>query len=63
MEWGKNGVREKSILGVLVFGHLYCSSSNSTECNSEHENTCLFPCHTGSSIPTFKVKYIQKNIY
>ena len=45
-----DGVREKSFLRALVFGHPYCSSINSTEFNAEHENTCPFPCHIGSSI-------------
>ena len=49
----KNGVRQKSFLGVLVFGHPYCSSNNSIEFNVEHESTCSFLCHLGSSIPTF----------
>ena len=60
-----DGVKEKSFLGVLVFGHPYCSSNNSTEFNDEHENTCLFPCHIGSSIPTFRDMYshviLEKN--
>ena len=42
-----------SFLGELLFGHPYCSSINSTLFNVEHENTCSFPCHLGSSIPTF----------
>ena len=50
MELERNGVREKSFLGVLVFGHPYCSSINSTEFNVEHKNTCPFPCHIGRSI-------------
>ena len=50
MELEKNGVRKKSFLGVLVFGHPYCSSINSTVFNVEHENTCPFHCHIGSSI-------------
>ena len=41
---------KKSFLGVLVFGNPYCSSINSTEISVEHENTCPFPCHIGSSI-------------
>ena len=53
MELEKSGVRQKSFLGVLVFGHPYCSSINSIEFNVEHEKTCSFPCHIGSSIPTF----------
>ena len=52
MEFEKNGVKEKSVLGALVFAHLYCSNSNRTEFNAEHENTCPFPCYTGTSIPT-----------
>ena len=48
-----DGVREKSCLGVLVFGHPYCSSIKSTDFNLEHKNTCPFPCYIGSSIPTF----------
>ena len=59
MELEKNGVREKSFLGVLVFGHAYCSSINSTQFNVEHENTCSFPCHIGSSIPTFLDMYLH----
>ena len=42
---------EKSFLRVLVFGHPYCSSSNSTEFSTGHETTCPFPCHIGSYIP------------
>ena len=52
-------IREKSFLGVLVFGHPYCSSINSTKFNVEHENTCSFPCHIGSSIPTFWDMYLH----
>ena len=47
-------LRGKSFLGVLVFGHPYCSGSNRTEFNAEHEYTCSFPCHIDSSIPTFR---------
>ena len=55
MELEKNGIREKSFLGVLVFGNLYCPSINSTQFNVEHENTCSFPYHIGSSsFPTFR---------
>ena len=50
MELEKNGVRKKSFLGVLVFGHPYCSSINSAAFNVEHENTCPFHCHIGNSI-------------
>ena len=60
MELEKNGVREKSFLGVLVFGHPYCSSINSTQFNIELENTCSFPCHIGSSNPTFWDMYLCK---
>ena len=59
MELKKNGVREKSFLGILVFGHPCCSSSHSTEFNAEHENTCPFPCHLGNSIPTFREMYLH----
>ena len=59
MELKKNGVSEKSFLGVLVFGHPYCSSSNSTEFNVEHQDTCPFPCHLGSSIPKFRNIYLH----
>ena len=59
MELEKNGVREKPFLGVLVFGHPYCASINSTQFNVEHENTCSFPCHIGSSIPTFRDMYLH----
>ena len=58
MEFQKNGVREKSFLGVLVFGHPYCSSINSTHFNFEHENKCSCPCHIGSSILTFRDMYL-----
>ena len=54
-----DGVKEKSFLRFLMFGHPYCSSSNSTEFNAEHENTFLFPCHVGSSIPTFRDMYLH----
>ena len=51
----KNGIRKKSFLGVLVFGNLYCPSINSTQFNVEHENTCSFHYHIGSSsFPTFR---------
>ena len=50
MELEKNGISEKSFLGVLVFVHPYCWSINSTEFNVEHENTCPLPCHIGSFI-------------
>ena len=56
MESDKNRVR-KSFLGVLVFGHPYCSSRNNTEFKAEYENTCQFPCHIGSSILTFRDMY------
>ena len=59
MELEKNGVREKSFLGVLVFGHPYCSSTDSTQFNVQHENTCSFPCHIGSSFPTFRDMYLH----
>ena len=66
MEEEKIGVREKSFLGVLVFGHPYCSSISITEFNVEHENTCSFPCHIRSFIPTIRDMYlhaiVQKNI-
>ena len=58
MELEKNGVREKSFLGVL-FGYPFCSSINSTEFNVECENACPFPCHIGSSIPTFWDLYLH----
>ena len=67
MELEKNGVREKSFWGVLVFGHPYWLSSNNTEFNAEHENTCPFLCHIGSPIPTFRGMYlhvtVRKNIF
>ena len=53
MELEKNGVREKLFWGVLVSGHPYCSSINSTQFNVEQGNTCSFLCHIGSSIPIF----------
>ena len=59
MELERNGVREKSFLGVLVFGHPYCSSIDSTHFNVEHENTCSFLCHIGSSILTFRDMYLH----
>ena len=59
MELEKNGVREKSFLGVLVSGHPYCSNINSTQFNAEYENTCSFPCHLGSFIPTFWDMYLH----
>ena len=31
-----------------------CSSISSTQFNVERENTCSFPCHIGSSIPSFR---------
>ena len=55
----KNGVREKSFLKVLVFGHPYCSGINSTQFNSEHENTCSIPCHIDSPILTFWDMYLH----
>ena len=45
-----DGVREKSFLGVLVFGYPYCLGINSTEFSVEHENTYPFPCYIGSSM-------------
>ena len=54
-----DGVREKSFLRELVFGHPYCSSSNSIEFNAEHETTYAFPCHIGSSILTFRDMYLH----
>ena len=54
-----DGIREKSFLGKLVFGHPHCSSSNSTESNAERENTCPFPSHIDSSIPTFRDIYLH----
>ena len=64
MELEKNGDGEKSFLGVLVFGHPYCLSINSSEFNVEHENTCSFPCHIGISIPTFRdiIAIVRKKI-
>ena len=59
MELEKHGVRVKSFLGVLGFGHPYCSSINSTQFNVEHENSCSFDCHIGSSIPTFQDMYLH----
>ena len=59
MELEKNEVKEKSFLGVLVFGHPYCSSIDSTHFNVEHENTCSFLCHIGSSILTFRDMYLH----
>ena len=59
MELKKNGVREKSLLGILVFRHPCCSSSHSNDFNAEHENTCPFPCHLGRSIPTFQEMYLH----
>ena len=54
-----NRIREKSFLEVLVFGHPYCSTINSTQFNVQRENTCSFPCHIGSSIPTFRDMYLH----
>ena len=59
MELEKIGIREKSFLGILVFGHPYCSSINITEINVEHENTCSFPCHIRTFIPTFRDMYLH----
>ena len=59
MELEKNGVRGKSFLGVLVSGQPYYSSINSTQFNVENENICSFPCHIGSSIPTFRDMYLH----
>ena len=53
MELEKNGVREKSF---------YCSSTDSTQFNVEHENTSSFPCHIGSSIPTFRDMYLHVTV-
>ena len=54
-----DGVRAKSFLRLLVFGHPYCLSSNNTEFNADHENRCPFPCHIGTFIPTFKDMYLH----
>ena len=51
--WRKMQLEKNRLLPVLVFWHPYCSSINSTQFNVEQENACLFPCHIGSSIPTF----------
>ena len=59
MEFEKNGIREKIFLGVLVFGHPYCSSIDSTHFNVEHENTCSFPYPIDSSILTFRDMYFH----
>ena len=59
MELKKSGVREKSLLGMLVFRYPCCSISHSTEFNAKHENTCPFPCHVGSSIPAFREMYLH----
>ena len=59
MQLEKNGIREKLFLEVLVFGHPYCSSINITHFDVEHKNTCSFPCHIGSSIPTFRDMYLH----
>ena len=63
MELEKNGVREKSFLVVLVFGHPYCSSINRTEFNVEYKNACPFPCHIGNSIPTFQEMYLHTIVF
>ena len=42
-----------------MFGHPYCSSIDSTHFNVEHENTCSFLCHIGSSILTFRDMYLH----
>ena len=47
--WRKTKL-EKKFLGVLVLGHPYCLSINSSAFNVEHENTFPFHCHIGSSI-------------
>ena len=62
MELEKNGVREKSFLRVLGFGHPYCLSINNTQFNVEHQNTCSFSCHIGSSIPTFWDTYLHVTV-
>ena len=59
IEFEKNGVREKSFLGVLVFGHPCCSNIDSTHFKVEHKNTCSFPCQIGSSILTFWDMYLH----
>ena len=59
MDLEKNEVREKSFLAVLLFGHPYCSSINSTQFNVEHENLCSFSCHLVSSILTFRDMYLH----
>ena len=61
MELQKNGVAEKSFLGVLVFGHPYCSSKDSTKFNAEHKNICQFSCHIGSNIPAFSIFFLFMN--
>ena len=63
MKLEKNGFRKKSFWGALVFGHLFCSSCNSTtEFNNEHENTCSFPCRLGSFIETFWDMHLYETI-
>ena len=39
--------------------HTARSVSNSTGFNTEHENTCSFPSHIGSSIPIFRDMYLH----
>ena len=59
MELEKNGVREKSFLGVLVLGIHIARALTALSLNVEHENTCSFPCHIGSSIATFRDMYLH----
>ena len=54
-----NGAGEKWSQRKIIFGGTsvwapYCSSTDSTQFNFEHENTCSIACHIGSSFPTFQ---------
>ena len=39
-----------------------CWSINSTDFNVERENTISFPCHVGSSIPSFRDMYLHVTV-
>ena len=54
-----NGDREKSILGdTSVWAPILSGQfQNITGFNTEHENTCPFPSHIASSIPTLRGMY------
>ena len=54
--------QRKIILGSTSVWALIFSSMNSTEFNIEHENTCPYPCHKGSSINNISGMYLHVTV-